>query len=138
VLRLDTAEVSFRPCYDLSMNTPIRSQHHRCLALLPPPLVCQVTAEILQRYLEMEASLLLGWLMKFPGGHAAGKLDENNESSSRLGTLLNAMYGRACRVGCLHWLRLQLYKSSNNQRCTQQQDATHFCVNLCCFACRLP
>jgi hypothetical protein len=26
-----------------------------------------VTAEILQRYLEMEASLLLGWLMKFPG-----------------------------------------------------------------------
>jgi hypothetical protein len=27
----------------------------------------QVTAEILQRYLQLEASLLLGWLMKFPG-----------------------------------------------------------------------
>ncbi|KAF6255296.1 hypothetical protein COO60DRAFT_1471217 [Scenedesmus sp. NREL 46B-D3] len=27
----------------------------------------KVTAEILQRYLEMEASLLLGWLLKFPG-----------------------------------------------------------------------
>lgn len=26
-----------------------------------------VTVEILQRYLELEASLLLGWLMKFPG-----------------------------------------------------------------------
>jgi hypothetical protein len=46
-------------CYDLPL---LISACCACICC------AQVTAEILQRYLELEASLLLGWLMKFPGG----------------------------------------------------------------------